>query len=139
MQTKLNVKQLFFASIIVFIIASLMTVLFVKLTVTDPDAAGIDVTMMMRVWNYLGRFLYSIAFVYIFARFASDRSGIRAGLHYGLSITLLIIVPRMFWYLVSTQFGVNYVLIMALLGVFETVLCGMAVAMVYKKTTAIIS
>jgi len=132
MQTKLNLKQLLLASIIVFIIASLLTVLFVKLTVTDPDAVGIDVTMMMRVWNYLGRFIYSITFVYIFTRFAGDRSSIRAGLHYGLSITLLIIVPRMFWYLVSTQFGVDYVLTMALLGVVETILCGIAVALVYK-------
>ncbi len=137
MGSKLNVKRWLIASLTVFIALSILEFIMGRL-ILGPWVAQLFPAvpraedMMMRLWMYLGRAIFSVMFVFVFTRGYEGKPGMGEGLRYGLWIGFLIYLPQFFTSLVTTTRPADFLAIRALGSLVEAVLCGVLIAMIYK-------
>ena len=144
MNPKLNVKQWIIAAIAAFVAASVVRFLLNLVVIAlFPVAAGPpsapENIWMLRLWNYVGRACFALVFAYIFTRGYERKAWAGEGFRYGLWIGLLIWVPWFFGSVVSTTWPVESLISHLVVGVIETIVGGMVVALVYRgqpKTSA---
>jgi hypothetical protein len=145
MNSKLNVTQWAIASIAVFVVLSVLEFLVGQLVLRPwapqlyPAGPQPEDIVMMRVWTYLGRAIFSVIFVFVFTRGYEGKPGVGEGLRYGLWIGLLIYVQQFFVNIVTTHRPADFLAARGLASIVEAVISGMIVAMIYKgprKVTA---
>jgi hypothetical protein len=146
MNAKLNIKQWALASIAVFVIITAVTFIMIKLGVqpwvmpapqgeigTKPDI------LTSRLATYLSRLILSGIFTYIFTKTNyKDQSGIGHGLRFGFGIGLLMYIPNFISLLAFSDLSTAALVSFMVVGVIQSVVCGAAMAYVYKpgKTVA---
>ena len=140
MNTKLNVRQWALASLVVFIIITAFTYLMIRLGVEPwvmPSPQGQDVAqpdaMSARIATYLSRLILSGLFTYIFSKTSYEgKSVIGHGVRYGLGMGLLMFVPNFVSRLVYSDLSTAAQATYMVVGVIQSVVCGAAMAQVYK-------
>jgi hypothetical protein len=137
MNTKLNVKQWAIASFAVFVVLSILGFLLGKIEASmfqdlpiTPEPAQ-DITML-RVWNYIGRAVYSLLFVFVYTKGLEGKSAITEGMRYGLWIGLLLNLSGFFGGLVTTSWPVGYLAFDKFLGFITTIIAGITAGILYK-------
>lgn len=137
MNTKLNVKQWAIASFAVFVVLSILGFLLGKIEGsmfqdlpirTEPTD---DITML-RIWNYVGRAIYSLLFVFVYTKGLEGKSAITEGVRYGLWIGLLLNLSGFFGGLVTTNWPVGFLVLDKSLGFITTIIAGITAGMLYK-------
>ncbi len=131
MGSKLDVKKWLLASLAVLVGISILEFIMQRALMiqTFPElfpqpAVARDVTLL-RFYTYLGRALFSLAFVYIFIKGLEGKSGLLEGVRFGLWIGVLTAIPGFLGTLVTTDFSFG-ALFARMVSVFiELVLCGM--------------
>jgi hypothetical protein len=88
--------------------------------------------MVSRIWNYLGRAVFSALFVFMFTRGYEGRPGIGEGLRYGLLIGLLVFVPGLFGSMITTTVSAGMLVVRCAASILEMLVCGVLVAMIYR-------
>jgi len=145
MNSKLNVKQWLVASVAVFVVLSILEFLVGRLVIGPwaaqlfPSDLQTEDAVMMRVWAYLGRAVFSLMFVFVFTRGYEGKPGVGEGLRYGLWIGLLIYLPQFFMNMVIMHRPADFLAVRGLASLVEVVVSGVIVAMIYKgqqKATA---
>jgi hypothetical protein len=138
MNSKLNVKLWLYASVGVFVVLSILSFLGGRLIMlplypefASPGAPPDD-TMLLRLWNYLGRAIFSLTFAYIYTRGYEGKAAVGEGMRYGLWIGIMTAVPALFTGLVSTTFSGGFLLTRCLVGLVQMLLCGILAAYVYR-------
>jgi hypothetical protein len=138
MNSKLNVTQWAIASIAVFVVLSVLEFLVGQLVLRPwapqlyPAGPQPEDIMMMRVWTYLGRAIFSVIFVFVFTRGYEGKPGVGEGLRYGMWIGLLIYVPQFFMNIVMTHRPADFLAARGLASIVEVIISGVIVAMIYK-------
>ena len=143
MNSKLNVKQWLIASIAVFVVLSILEFLVGRFLLGPwvaqlmPAAPQPENMMMARLWIYLGRLISSVMFAFVFTQGYEGKPGIGEGLRYGLWIALMVQLPVFFTSLVTTSFGVDFLITRLVASVVQMLVCGVVVGLIYKgqKTT----
>jgi hypothetical protein len=138
MGAKLNVKQWVVASLAVFVVLSILVFLGTKITEgMFPDLTVRPETMqdmtMPRIWNYLGRILFSLVFVFVYTKGLEDKPGLAQGMRFGLWIGLLINVPSFFGGLVTSSWPTSFLAFNGFLGIVFALVAGITTGMTYKK------
>ncbi|MBM2840180.1 MAG: hypothetical protein HW412_708 [Bacteroidetes bacterium] len=136
MNTKFNVKQWAIASLAVFVISTIFAYVPTKLEIApwflaQGQAAQGD-EMTKRILIYLSRLIGAGLFTFIFTKTSEGKPGIGHGLRYGLGISLLIYVPGMISAIANTDWPTSTLLLRTVVGIIESVICGAAVAQLYK-------
>lgn len=138
MHSRLDPKLWLYASAGVFVVLSILIFLGGRLVIdplypelASPGAPPSD-AMLLRLWNYLGRAIFSLMFVYIYTRGYEGKPALGEGLRYGLWIGILIMVPGIFTGLVSTTFSLGFLFMRCLVGLVQMMLCGILVAYIYR-------
>ena len=99
MHTQLDMKKMVYASAAVFVVIVLWTYLVTRVVtwpLFEPSASMQPVPeniWMLRLWRYLGRAVFSVAFVFIFAKGYEGKPRVGEGLRYGVAIGVLISIP----------------------------------------------
>ena len=137
MNTKLNVKQWIIASFAVFIVLSILGFLLGKIETSMFQGLPIKVDpaeeiSMLRIWNYVGRAVYSLLFVFVYTKGFEGKSAITEGLRYGLWIGLLLNLSGFFGSLVTTTWPVGFLVFDKSLGFITTIITGITAAILYK-------
>jgi len=138
MHSKLNLNRWLIASVVVFVVLSILEFIMGRVVLGPwvaqlfPTVPQAEDMMMMRLWMYLGRAIFSVMFVFVFTRGYEGKPGMGEGLRYGLWIGLLIYIPQFFTNLVTTTRPADFLAIRALGSLVEVVLCGVLIAMIYK-------
>jgi hypothetical protein len=138
MHSRLNVKLWLYGSVAVFVVLSILSFLGARLIMDPlyPDLASPGTppgdAMLLRLWNYLGRAIFSLMFAYIYTRGYEGKAALGEGLRYGLWIGILMMVPGVFTGLVSTTFSLGFLFMRSLVGLVQLLLCGILVASVYR-------
>lgn len=138
MNSKLNVKQWLIASIAVFVVLSILEFLVGRFLLGPwvaqlmPAAPQPENMMMARLWIYLGRLISSAMFAFVFTRGYEGKPGIGEGLRYGLWIALMVQLPVFFTSLVTTSFGVDFLITRLVASVVQMLVCGVVVGLIYK-------
>ncbi len=143
MNTKLNVKQWALASLAVFVIMTIFVFVPNKLGVEPwawpvPEgqaAAGPD-AMTGRIALYLSRLIAAGLFTFIFTKAVTDKPGMGHGLRYGFGMGLLMFVPNFVSGLVYTDLSTTAQATFMVVGVIQSVVCGAAMAQLYKPSKA---
>ena len=140
MNTKLNVKQWALASLAVFVImtifAFIMNKLGVELSQMPITPAFQPDVMTGRIAVYLSRLIAAGLFTFIFTKAPSDEPGMGHGLRYGLGMGLILFVPNFVTGLVYWEPSTIAQIIFMVVGVIQSVVCGAAVAQLYKPGKA---
>ena len=89
--------------------------------------------MRIRFWTYLGRLTFSLLFAFIFTKGYEGKTVVEEGTRYGFWIGLLIYVPLLFANILSLHFSGGALVARCIASVIEMVICGIFVAMLYKK------
>ena len=140
MNSKLNLKQWLIATGAVFIVLSILAYFvnrpvlsnwYPEQTIQKPENL-----MMVRVWMYLSRLLFSAIFVYLFSLGYEGKPGIGQGLRYGLWIGLLVYLPGVFSSMVVTTSPVDFLVVRGAVGVIEILIAGLVVGLIYKGQKA---
>jgi hypothetical protein len=138
MNSKLNVTQWAIASVAVFVVLSILEFLVSQLVLRPwapqlyPTGPQPEDIMMMRVWTYLGRAIFSALFVFVFTRGYEGKPGVGEGLRYGMWIGLLIYVPQFFMNIVMTHRPVDFLAVRGLASIVEAIVSGLIVGVIYK-------
>ncbi len=136
MNSKLNLKQWLIATGAVFIVLSILAFLvnravlvnwYPEQTLQKPENL-----MMLRVWMYLSRLLFSAIFVYLFSLGYEGKPGIGQGLRYGLWVGLLMSLPGVFSSMVVTTSPVDFLVVGGAVRVIEILIAGVVVGLIYK-------
>jgi hypothetical protein len=141
MSTKLNVKQWALASLAVFVIMTIVQFVLSKLGVepwffpASQEQTGVAPDAMTgRIATYLSRLILAGLFTYIFTKTTyEDKSSMGHGLRYGFGIGLLMYVPPFVWGLAFSGFSTNAQTIFMVVGIIQSVVCGAAMAQLYKS------
>lgn len=139
MNTKLDVKQWAIASLAVFVIMTIFVFVLNRLGVgpwampvpQSQPAAGPD-PMMGRIVTYLSRLISAALLTYIFTKTYRDKPGIGHGLRYGFGMGLFLFVPNFIGGLVYWDMPAASQTIFMVVGVIQLVICGAAMAQLYK-------
>ena len=136
MNTKLNVKQLAMAWLVVFVIMTIFAYVPMKLEIAPwipagPQAAGGD-EMTRKILIYLGRLLGAGLFAFIYTKTIEGKPSIGHGIRYGFGISLLLYVPWLFSALALGDWPLSPLLIRTIIGMIEAIICGAVVAQMYK-------
>jgi hypothetical protein len=138
MNTKLNVKQWAIASFAVFVVLSVLGFLMGKIEASmfqdlpirvDPAVEDIS---MLRIWNYLGRAVYSLLFVFVYTKGLEGKSAITEGFRYGLWIGLLLNLSGFFGSLVTTNWPIGFLVFDKSMGFISTIIAGITAGALYK-------
>lgn len=141
MNTKLNVKQWAIASLAVFVIMTIFAFVLIKLGVEPwvmPIPEGQTATapdnMTERLAVYFSRLILAGLFTYIFTKTTYDnKSNMGHGLRYGFGMGLLMFVPNFVSGLVYSDFSTTAQSTFMVIGVIQSVVCGAAMAQLYKS------
>jgi hypothetical protein len=141
MNTRLNAKQWILAALAVFVVVSILVFLFAKVSAslfppTGTTAEQQPDIMMLRVWNYLSRFIYSLLLVVVFAKGYEGKSGLNEGLRFGVLMGLLIYLAGFFSNLVSSGATTEYLIFHAVEGIVISIIAGMTAGFVYARKPA---
>ncbi len=140
MNAKLNVKQWAIASFAVFVIMTIVVFVFQKLgvepwysPVPEGQAAGQD-AMTGRIATYLSRLMLAGLFTYIFTKTTyEDKSSMGHGLRFGFGMGLLMSIPGFVSGLAYSGFSITAQTMLMVVGVIQSVVCGAAMAQLYKS------
>jgi hypothetical protein len=139
MNTKLNVKQWAIASVVVFVITVVFAVIQNRLILPSPPSMTPDLQTMTppddgtgRILIYLSRLIGAALFTFIFTKGYEGKPGFGEGLRYGFWIGLLLLLPGYMvgWEYSGMTFGTGFLAF--LVGMIQNLLCGVAVAQLYK-------
>jgi hypothetical protein len=141
MNAKLNLKQWTIASLAVFVIMTIFAFVMIRLGVEpwvmltpEGQAATGFGNMTERLAVYLSRLILAGLFTYIFAKTTSEnKSSMGHGLRYGLGMGLLMFVPNFVSGLVYSTFSTAAQSTFMVVGVIQSVVCGAAMAWLYKS------
>ena len=138
MNTKLDVKQWAIASVAVFVVLSILAFLSIRLEesiftglVLRPETT--QDTTMLRVWNYLGRLIFSLVFVLVYTKGIGGKSALVEGLRYGFWMGLLMPLSGFFASLVGTTWPTSFLVTNGLVGLVTFVIAGITAGLLYKK------
>ncbi|MEK9137060.1 MAG: hypothetical protein AAB393_08055, partial [Bacteroidota bacterium] len=98
-------------------------------------AAGPD-AMTGRIALYLSRLIAAGLFTFIFTKAVTDKPGMGHGLRYGFGMGLLMFVPNFVSGLVYTDLSTTAQATFMVVGVIQSVVCGAAMAQLYKPSKA---
>jgi hypothetical protein len=143
MNTKLNVKQWALATLAVFVIMTIVQFVLNRLgiepwylPVPEGQAATGPDAMTGRIAIYLSRLILAGLFTYIFTKAPSDKPGMGHGLRYGFGMGLIMFVPNFAAGLAYSGFSTTAQTMLMVVGVIQSVICGAAVAQLYKPGKA---
>jgi hypothetical protein len=138
MNTKLDAKQWALAAAAVFVVLSILAFLTMRIESSmfqdlslKPETTQ-DV-MMLRIWNYLGRAVWSLVFVFVYTRGIGGKSAFIEGLRFGVWMGLLGAVPGFFGNLVTSGWPVGFLAFNALMGFISTLVGGITAGAIYKQ------
>ena len=136
MNTKLDVKQLAIATLAVFVIMTIFAYVPTKLEIApwflaSGGTARAD-EMTQRILIYLSRLIAAGLFTFIFTKTSEGKPGIGHGLRFGFGLSLFLYVPWMFSGIAITDWPASALLLRTVVGIIELVICGAAVAQLYK-------
>ncbi|MDP1676707.1 MAG: hypothetical protein Q8L88_07540 [Bacteroidota bacterium] len=136
MNTKLNLMQWTMASLAVFVIITIFTFVMIRLGV-EPWVSPIpqdQVTLTDRIATYLSRLILAGLFTYIFTKTTyEDKSSIGHGLRYGFGMGLLMFVPNFVARIVHADSPITVQGTFMVVGVIQSIVCGAAMAYLYKS------
>ena len=136
MNTKLNVKQFAIAWLAVFVVMTIGAYIPIKLELAPWFLPGTQTPggdeMTRRILIYFGRLVASGLFTYIFTKTIEGTPSVGHGLRYGLGISLLMYVPGLFSAMALSDWPVSALVTRAVVGIVEMVICGAAIAYLYK-------
>lgn len=139
MNTKLNVKQWALASLAVFVIGTIFALILGKFGFewypTQSQPALQPDVMTSRIAVYLSRLIAAGLFTFIFTKAVTDKPGMGHGLRYGFGLGLLMFVPNFLMGLVYWEASTTAQATFMVVGVIQSVVCGAAVAQLYKPAT----
>ena len=136
MNTTLNVKQFSIAWLAVFVIMTIFAFVPMKLEIAPwflPLAAAPQGdAMSMRILIYLGRLIGAGLFTFIYTKTSEGKPPVGHGLRYGLGIGLLLYVPWMVSAFAISDWSASALVTRTVVGVVEAIVCGLALAYIYK-------
>jgi hypothetical protein len=141
MNTKLNVKQWAIASLAVFVIIVIFTILQAKVILpqpmsTEPQSTAQTDAGLGRILVYLARLIGAGLFTFIFTKGYEGKPGLGEGVRYGLWIGLFLLLPGYLMGLEYSGLPLSTSTISLLVGLIQNVLCGAVVAQLYKPSKA---
>lgn len=141
MNTKLNVKQWAFATVVVFLISLFFAYIQNRVILPTPPAmegqvaSGSD-AMTGKILVYLARLVMAGLFAYIYTKVSEGKTGIAHGARYGLGIGLLMVLPSFLIGLEYSGMSASTHITNKLVELISSVLCGIATALLYKPSKA---
>jgi hypothetical protein len=139
MNTKLDIKQWTIASLAVFVIMTIFVFVFTKLgiepwvlPVPQSQPSAVPDAMIGRIAIYLSRLIAAALFTFIFTKAYTEKAGMGHGLRYGLGMGLFLFVPNFISGLVYWDVSAMSQTIYMVVGVIQSVICGAAMAQLYK-------
>ena len=136
MNKTLNVKQFAIAWLVVFVIMTIFAYVPMKLeiapwVVPSSTVAQAD-EMTKRILIYLARLVASGLFAYIFTKTTEGKEGIGHGFRYGFGISMFMYVPWLISGLGISDWSATALFTRAIVGIVELVICGGAIAYLFK-------
>jgi len=139
MRPPLNTKLFLYASVAVFVVHSIWLVLMSRLVLwplfdpTAPSAAVPENIWTMRLWTYLGRAIFCLAFVFIFTRGYEGKKGIGEGVRYGLLVGILLFLSSFFLNLaLAPPPPTSYYVTRCTFEMLGAILLGVLASMIYR-------
>jgi hypothetical protein len=140
MSSKLNVKQWFIASIVVFVFVSIWGFLVNRLIMPGlfpPASTPMSTTelgdpIFQRFWLYCGRAIFALLFVYIFTRGYEGKPGLGEGLRYGVWIGLFLNLPGVPSQFIFTAHSTEVIIAQSVLWFLAWLSSGLLTGAIYK-------
>jgi len=139
MRVPINVRLWLSVSIAVFIVSSALWFLESRLVLWplfDPTASSAprpENIWVLRFWAYLGRLIFSLAFVLIFAGGYKGKPGVGEGLRFGLLLGALLHLPSLLINIpLTSQPETGYLITRCILDIVQVVLLGVLANIGYR-------
>jgi uncharacterized membrane protein YoaT (DUF817 family) len=139
MRPPLNTKLFLYAAVAVFIVHSIWLVLMSRLILWplfDPAASSAPVPAniwTMRLWTYLGRAIFCLAFVLIFTRGYEGKTGVGEGVRYGLLVGVMMILPSFFMnFALAVPPPTGYIVTRCIFEMIGAIVLGVLTNMMYR-------
>ena len=142
MGIKVDLAKWLIASAAVFILFSIMQYIVqgVFLMPTPPEvfpaAPSTQSPSTVLLYTYLGRALFALMFVYIFAHGFEGKAGILEGVRFGFWVALMIQGPAVLAGLVVLNQPPGGLVGSGVAGMVQYILCGILANLIYKKPKA---
>lgn len=139
MRPPLNTKLFLYAAVAVFVVHSIWLVLMSRLVLWplfDPTAASAPVPeniWTLRLWTYLARAIFSLAFVLIFTRGYEGKTGVGEGARYGLLVAVMMFLPSFVMnFTVSPPLPTGYIVTRCIFEMIGAIVIGVLANMIYR-------
>jgi hypothetical protein len=139
MRQRLNTKLFLYAAVAVFVVHSIWLFLMSRVVLWplfDPTASSAPVPeniWNLRMWTYLGRAIFCLAFVLIFTRGYEGKPGIGEGTRYGLMVGILIFLPAFFTsFAGATPPPMGYIVTRWIFDMIGAILLGILANIIYR-------
>ncbi len=139
MRPPLNTKLFLYAAVAVFVVHSIWLVLMSRLVLwplfdpTAPSAPVPENIWTMRLWTYLGRAIFSLAFVFIFTRGYEGKTGVAEGARYGFLVGIMMFLPSLCMnFTVTPPPPTGYIFTRCVFEIIGAILIGVLANMIYR-------
>jgi hypothetical protein len=137
MNTKFNVKQWALASLAVFVISTIIKIVLNRAEVNPFPISGPQEqpdAMIARIAMHLSRLIMAGLFTYIFTKTTYEsKSNLGHGLRFGFGMGLFLFVPNFIVGFVYSNMSMTVQITYLVVGVIQNVICGAAIALLYKS------
>ncbi len=140
MGSKIDLRKWLLASAAVFIVFSIFQWLvqraFLMPTFPElfPAAPAVQDLSLVQLYTYLGRAIFALMFVYIFARGFEGKPGVGEGTRFGFWVALLIQAPAVLAGLVVLNQPAGGLVGSGVSGMVQYILCGILANLMYRKS-----
>lgn len=140
MGSKIDLRKWLLASATMFVVFSVFQIIvqrvFLMPTFPElfPAAPAIQDLGLVQLYTYLGRAIFALMFVYIFARGFEGKTGVGEGIRFGFWVALLIQVPAVLAGLVVLNQPAGGLVGSGVSGMVQYILCGILVNLMYRKS-----